>query len=88
MDRIEALTKCQMTLQRFSRDPETAKVPYVHGAEDASAFGFSWGASTKMMRFKNGLGLEVPVSAYCEISKTTGNILHLTIDGKSMLTSE
>lgn len=80
-----ALTMCQSTLRKVSRDPDNADVPYVpdHGSGDE--FYFAWGASTKMARMRNGLGLEVPASASCIVSKSQKRITSLTLNGKTII---
>lgn len=84
---VQALTLCQHVLTRLSRDPETANVPYVDnlGGHVGDEYYFAWGADTRYARMRNGLGLEVPVSASCIVSRTTKKIIQLTFDGKSIL---
>lgn len=81
----EALTMCQIAVKRTARDPETAKVPYVDNYGKGSEFYYAWGRETKFARMKNGLGLEVPVSASCTIDGVYKRITALTVDGKSII---
>lgn len=87
LDFAEALTMCQMALKRAARDPDNANIPYVpdHGSGDE--FYFAWGGSTKMVRMRNGLGLDVAASASCIVSKSQRRITSLTLNGQSLLSS-
>lgn len=81
----DALTLCQMTLKKMSRDPEKAEVPYVQNHGSGDEYYFAWGGSTKMARMRNGLGLEVATSASCTVSHSQRRITSLTLDGKTIL---
>jgi hypothetical protein len=83
----EALTMCQFAIKRLSRDPDTAEIPYVDnlGGSVGTEYYFAWGAGTKYARMRNGLGLEVPVSASCIVDATTKKITQLIFDGKTII---
>jgi len=81
----DALYLCQHALQRASNDPEKADIPYVQNSGGESEYYFAWGKSTKMARMRNGLGLDVAVSASCIVDKTTREITSLTVNGKDMM---
>jgi hypothetical protein len=81
----DALTMCQLTIKGLARDPETADVPYVSNLGKGNEFYFSWGHSTKFARMKNGLGLDVPVSASCIVDRERQKITSLTVDGKTII---
>lgn len=85
MTATEALLLCQKAFRQISRDPENAKVPYVKDQGRGSESYFAWGASTKMMRMRNGLGLEVATTGSCIVDRTKHQITSLTVDGKSAL---
>lgn len=85
LQKHEALSMCQFTMQRASRDPERADIPNVDGYEEAAGFYFAWGGQTKHMRMRNGLGLEVAASGSCYVSKSSRTVTQLTIDGKSII---
>lgn len=85
MDQADALIMCQMALTRVSRDPETAKIPYVPNQGSDTEFYFVWNGSTKMARMRNGLGLEVAVSASCIVDGRSRQIKSLTLDGKTII---
>lgn len=81
----DALTMCQLTIKQLARDPETAEVPYVNNFGSGDEFYFAWGRSTKFARMRNGLGLEVPVSASCVVDGKQRKITGLTLDGKTVI---
>lgn len=85
---IEALSQCQWTLKKLSRDPDTAEVPYVENFGSKGEYYFAWGAETKYARMRNGLGLEVPVSASCIVNAATKQITQLTFDGKNIIPTQ
>lgn len=80
----DALLMCQTTIKNFARDPDTAEVPYVPNGGKGNEYYYAWGAGTKSVRMRNGLGLEVPVSAYCIVDGNTKTITQLSIDGKTI----
>lgn len=80
-----ALTLCQSALQRVSLDPATAEVPYVDDMGKGGEFYFAWGASTKPVRMKNGMGTMRAAGASCTVNKQTGKITSLTLDGKTVM---
>lgn len=82
LDKIAALTHCQSVLKGMTRDPEKADIPYVTGIEYSDAFTFTWSTSTKLIRARNGLGLEVGIPGECTVSKETSKITRIGIDGK------
>lgn len=84
-DSMDALFMCQQALKMVSRDPEKANIPYVADHGSGNEAYFAWGASTKMARMRNGLGLEVAASASCTVDKTEKRITTLTLNGKSIL---
>lgn len=76
---------CQMALKKISRDPEKAEIPVVQNFGSETEFYFAWGSSTKMVRMRNGLGLEVAGSASCVVDKATKRFTSLTLNGESIL---
>lgn len=80
-----ALTVCQMAMKKIARDPDKAEIPYVKGSEDSGFFYFAWGADTKHMRMRNGLGLEVPASGTCYVDKVQKRITQLTLNGQQVI---
>lgn len=82
---IQALTMCQMALKRSSRDPDNAQVPYVNNQGNDSEFYYAWGPATKVVRMRNGLGLEVAASASCIVNGSTKRITSLTLNGETII---
>jgi hypothetical protein len=82
---VDALTMCQMALKRSSRDPDKAEVPYVNNQGSGNEFYYAWGPGTKVVRMRNGLGLEVAASASCIVDGSTKRITSLTLNGESII---
>lgn len=82
---VDALTLCQMTLKQFARDPGKAEIPYVQNFGSGSEFQFAWGASTKHLRLRNGLGLDVAATASCTVDRNTRRITTLTLNGQTLI---
>lgn len=81
----EALTLCQNAFRAVVLDPDRAEFPYVPSSVSGDEIMFSWGAGTRMMRMRNGLGLDVPASGYCAVSKTTKRVTALTLNAKTLI---
>lgn len=84
-DPLEALGMCQAALKKISKDPEKADIPYVPNMGSGQEFYFAWGGQTKMVRMRNGLGIEVAGSASCIVDGKSGRIVSLTLNGKTIL---
>lgn len=84
IDKIEALTMCQMLIKRAANDPEKADVPYIEGSDAGGDFNFKWSRDSKLVRMRNGLGLEVGIPAFCSVNKVTREFTQLNIDGKNI----
>lgn len=78
----EALLLCQKAVAFVSRDPDKANVPYVAPVITAEEFRFSWGHGTTHLRLRNGLGLEVAATGKCSVSRATGSVTRLAVDGQ------
>ena len=85
LDKIEALTMCQMAIAKVSRDPEKADIPYIEGYETDKEFTFKWDKNTKLARLRNGLGLEVGVPAFCSVDKEARKLTSLVVDNTNIL---
>lgn len=79
-----ALMTCQRAIKKASNDPANAKVPDVALLKDGADYRFLWSAS-QPVRVRNGLGLEVAVSALCVVDETSGKIKLLTLDSKPLI---
>lgn len=84
-DEVTASVICREAIRRTSKDPETAQVPMVASNQTEREIGFVWGPGTKLARMRNGLGLEVGVSAVCTTDRQTRKIHTLTVDGVKVI---
>ena len=81
----DALYLCDRAFRLVSKDPEKADIPYVQAVESGDEILFSWGASSKMLRMRNGLGLEVAASGSCAVSRSRKQVESLTLNGQTIL---
>jgi exopolysaccharide biosynthesis protein len=81
-----ALRTCQNAIRQTARDPETAVIPDVGAMRGGVDWRYLWNGNSRMVRLKNGLGLEVAVIAMCVVDEKSGNIKLLVIDGKQLIT--
>jgi len=82
----EALFICQEAIKATAKDPEKANIPYVKGGlADDDTYVFHWNGTTRMARMRNGLGLEVAVTADCAVHKDTHKLTRLVVDGKDII---
>lgn len=79
---MDAVYLCQQALKWLAVDPETADIPYVPNHGRGSEYYFAWGHGTRFARMRNGLGLEVPVSASCIVDGASRRITGLTVNGE------
>lgn len=77
-----ALSICHDLIMQVSRDPEKTVIPAVRTFETKNEFVFIWDRESKLLRMRNGLGLEVGVTGYCSLNKTNGDLVKLLVDGK------
>lgn len=83
--RSTALRQCQHAIKAASRDPETAVVPAIEAMSGGADHRFLWNQSSRMVRLKNGLGLEVPATAVCVVGEDGARIKMLTVDGVALV---
>lgn len=76
---------CRDAIMRFSRDPERTQVPYAQPSTRGDEALLAWNQSSKMLRMRNGLGLEVPATASCLVSRGERRVIMLTINGEAMI---
>lgn len=81
----DALGACRTAILQVAKDPDTAKIPYVDGAESPSQFTFTWNRETSLIRMRNGLGLEVPATAICRFSKSANQVSTLQLDDQILI---
>lgn len=84
-DASDALVICQSAIKLASKDAEKAKVPYVPNQGSDGGYFFAWNNTTKLARLRNGLGLEVGVTALCKVDAATRRITSLTLDGRQLI---
>lgn len=77
----EALFLCQYAIKQASRDPEKADVPYATNIGSGDEYVYQWSPRTKLVRLRNGMGLEVGVPAICKVSHSQKKVTSLSIDG-------
>lgn len=77
----EAQAMCQETLRRAARDPDKADIPYVPNQGAGTVHVFEWGPATKVIRMRNGLGLDVAATASCSVSVPERRITRLVFNG-------
>lgn len=70
---------CQYAIKQFALDPEKAEIPYV--VVQGPEYNFVWSRQTKLLRLRNKLGMEMAVEGQCQVSKATGAIMRVVIDG-------
>ena len=82
----DALVICKQAIRSTAKDPEKADIPTIKGglANDGT-YVFHWNGATRMARMRNGLGLEVAVTADCAVHKDTHKLTRLVIDGKDIV---
>jgi hypothetical protein len=81
----QALRTCQKTLKQAARDPDTAVIPDVGAMRGGADRRFLWNANSRLVRMRNGMGIEVGVIALCVVDEETGRIKLLTLDGKQLI---
>jgi hypothetical protein len=85
-DESDAHVLCDQAIKLASKDPQNPVIPYVaprllHEGE----FQFEWGHSTKMLRLRNGFGLEVAASGSCGVSREEKRVIRLTLEELTLL---
>jgi hypothetical protein len=81
----DAVALCRDAIRAHSRDPERAEVPYVEGLARGDEILLAWNGGTRMLRLRNGLGLEVASTGSCVVSVSGKRVTLLTIDGKTVI---
>lgn len=81
----DALALCQFAFKKVSRDPDKAEIPAVQNFGKGDESYFAWGSETRVMRMRNGLGLDVAATGSCIVSKSAKKITSLTLNGESII---
>ena len=85
-DEFDAHVLCDQAIKLASKDPERPVIPYVTPRLlNGGDFQFEWGHSTKMLRLRNGFGLEVEASGSCGVSREKKRVIGLTLEELTLL---
>lgn len=84
-DSADALALCQAAIKMASKDAEKVQAPYVPNQGDSGSYFFAWNNTTKLARLRNGLGIEVGVTALCKVDPSSRRITSLTLDGLQLI---
>lgn len=76
---------CRKAILTIARDPEKSEVPYMFPVVEDGNWVWSWRQQTKMLRFRNGLGLEVAATGLCTVDRKAMRIEMLIVDDKIVL---
>lgn len=80
---MSALFACQQRITGLAEYGEADTPPYSKNFGKGDEFYFAWQRGS--FHFKNGFGASVPMSASCIGSVSTGEIQHLTVNGKDVI---
>lgn len=80
---MAALFACQQRITGLAEYGEADTPPYSKNFGKGDEFYFAWQRGS--FHFKNGFGASVPMSASCVGSVSTGEIQHLTVNGKDVI---
>jgi len=78
-----ALLACQQRIAGLADYGGAETPPYAKNHGKGDEFYFAWQRGS--FHFRNGFGAEVPMSASCTGVVSTGEIQHLTLNGKNVL---
>lgn len=81
----ESFEICKAAFLAVSKDPEKTVIPFVKDQGGYAESRFTWGAGTRMLRMRNGLGFEVAATGYCGIDRKTKEIVELHLNGEKIL---
>ncbi len=84
-DKVDAIMMCRDAITAQARDPDKVDIPTVDDFGNSHEYYFAWGASSKRIRMRNGLGMEVPVTASCIVNRKSKRITSLTINGETLI---
>lgn len=80
---------CRKAIQTISRDPEKSEIPYMFPVVDENGdWAWIWNQQTKLLRLRNGLGLDVAATGQCNVNREKMRIAMLIVDGKIILAPE
>ncbi len=84
MSASAALGDCRYALQRLTKDPEKTEVPYVAASENSESYTFTWNRDSKLIRARNGFGIEIGLPGHCKVNKHTQKIVSIGIENVSI----
>lgn len=76
---------CRKAILTIARNPEKSEVPYMFPVVEKGNWVWSWSQQTKMLRLRNGLGLEVATTGLCAVDRDAMRIETLIVDDKVVL---
>lgn len=81
---LDAMQLCRQTISNWSRDPAKAEIPMGRRFHSDLVFHFAWTPSDGL-RLRNGLGLDMPVTAACTVDRVGRRITLLNVDGQTLI---
>lgn len=81
----DAFRLCERAIRSKVRDPEKAVIPPVTAIGDQDELLFSWNQQTRVLRLRNGLGLDVASTGSCTVQRIGRNVSSVTISGERVL---
>lgn len=82
---MKGLFSCQQAIRMSATDPDKADIPYAEPRSVGSDYTYTWTNGANTIRLRNGLGIDTPASATCTVSKESGLVRILTINGRTVL---
>lgn len=82
---VDAFRLCERAIRSRARDPDKAIIPYVNPMGDRDELVFYWNQQTRVLRLRNGLGLEVANTGSCTVQRIGRNVSSVTISGQRLL---
>lgn len=81
---LKGLFACQQAIRFASKDPDKADIPYAEARSVGYEYTYTWTNGANTIRLRNGLGIDVPASATCNVSKESGLVRRLIINGETI----
>lgn len=82
---MKGLFSCQQAIRMSATDPDKADIPYAEPRSVGSEYTYTWTNGANTIRLRNGLGIDTPASATCTVSKESGLVRRLIINGRTVL---
>lgn len=81
---VNGLLACKQAIRFASKDPDKADIPYAEARSVGYEYTYTWTNGANTIRLRNGLGIDVPASATCNVSKESGLVRRLIINGETI----